>query len=38
MLGAILLFETEFTDIISITFTSLILAEMLNVASTVTSW
>lgn len=38
MLGAVILFESELVNIVSIVFTSLILAELLNVASTVTSW
>lgn len=38
MLGAILLFESDFTNIVSITFTSLILSELINVASEITSW
>lgn len=38
MLGAIILFESEFINIVSITFTSLVLAELLNVASETTTW
>eukprot|EP00922_Rhytidocystis_sp_ex-Travisia-forbesii_P071228 GHVS01106318.1.p1 GENE.GHVS01106318.1~~GHVS01106318.1.p1 ORF type:complete len:1183 (+),score=157.01 GHVS01106318.1:323-3550(+) len=38
MMGAIVLFENSFTSIISITFTSLILSELLNVASEIQTW
>ncbi|KAL8439058.1 hypothetical protein Efla_003187 [Eimeria flavescens] len=38
MLGAILLFEGSLTNIVSITFTSLVLAELLNVASEIQTW
>lgn len=38
MLGAILLFEQSLTNIVSITFTSLVLAELLNVASEIQTW
>eukprot|EP00922_Rhytidocystis_sp_ex-Travisia-forbesii_P058264 GHVS01086149.1.p1 GENE.GHVS01086149.1~~GHVS01086149.1.p1 ORF type:complete len:801 (-),score=129.08 GHVS01086149.1:318-2720(-) len=38
MMGAIVLFENSFTNIISITFTSLILSELLNVASEIQTW
>eukprot|EP00920_Eleutheroschizon_duboscqi_P027077 GHVT01066236.1.p1 GENE.GHVT01066236.1~~GHVT01066236.1.p1 ORF type:complete len:596 (-),score=120.20 GHVT01066236.1:4209-5996(-) len=38
MMGAILLFENSYSNIIAITFTSLILAELLNVASEIHRW
>lgn len=38
MLGAIALFEQSFTNIVAITFTSLVLAELLNVASEIQTW
>ncbi|CDJ67463.1 phospholipid-transporting ATPase, P-type, putative [Eimeria necatrix] len=38
MLGAIVLFEQSLTNIVSITFTSLVLAELLNVASEIQTW
>eukprot|EP00923_Selenidium_pygospionis_P008108 GHVN01013740.1.p1 GENE.GHVN01013740.1~~GHVN01013740.1.p1 ORF type:complete len:1361 (-),score=207.02 GHVN01013740.1:83-4165(-) len=38
MMGAIALFEDSFTNIVAITFTSLILAELLNCASQITTW
>ncbi|OEH76433.1 cation-transporting ATPase family protein [Cyclospora cayetanensis] len=38
MLGAILLFEQSLTNIVAITFTSLVLAELLNVASEIQTW
>lgn len=38
MMGAIVLFENSFTNIVSITFTSLILSELLNVASEIQTW
>lgn len=38
MLGAIALFENSFNNIVSITFTSLVLAELLNVASEIQTW
>ncbi|PHJ19199.1 cation-transporting atpase family protein [Cystoisospora suis] len=38
MMGAIGLFENSFMNIVSITFTSLILSELLNVASEIQTW
>ncbi|CBZ54408.1 putative phospholipid-transporting ATPase, P-type [Neospora caninum Liverpool] len=38
MMGAIALFENSFMNIVSITFTALILAELLNVASEIQTW
>eukprot|EP00921_Rhytidocystis_pertsovi_P024788 GHVQ01039904.1.p1 GENE.GHVQ01039904.1~~GHVQ01039904.1.p1 ORF type:complete len:337 (-),score=33.48 GHVQ01039904.1:34-969(-) len=38
MMGAIALFENTFANIISITFTALILSELLNVASEIQTW
>jgi len=38
MYGALLLFESEFIHVVSITFTSLILTELLMVALTVRTW
>lgn len=38
MYGALLLFEAEFIHVVSITFTSLILTELLMVALTVRNW
>ena len=38
MFGGILLFEDEFIHVVSITFTSLILTELLMVALTIRTW
>lgn len=38
MFGAFLLFEADFIHIVSITFTSLILTELLMIALTVRTW
>ncbi|KYF42182.1 cation-transporting atpase family protein [Toxoplasma gondii ARI] len=38
MMGAVALFENSFTNVVSITFTALILAELLNVASEIQTW
>ncbi len=38
MYGALLLFEADFIHIVSITFTSLILTELLMVALTIRTW
>ncbi len=38
MYGALLLFESEFVHIVAISFTSLILTELLMVALTVQTW
>ena len=38
MFGALLLFEEDFLHIVSITFTSLILTELLMVALTIRTW
>lgn len=38
MYGALLLFESEFVHIVAISFTSLILTELLMVALTIQSW
>lgn len=38
MYGALILFENEFVHIIDITFTSLILTELLMVALTIRTW
>jgi len=38
MMGATLLFEDSFMNIVSITFTALILSELLNCASEITTW
>lgn len=38
MYGALLLFESEFVHIVAISFTSLILTELLMVALTIQTW
>ena len=38
MYGALLLFDTEFTHAVSISFTSLILTELIMVALTIRTW
>ena len=38
MYGALLLFEDEFLHVVAITFTSLVLTELLMVALTVRTW